>query len=70
MSDERRKRARQLMESRMGLADVFEDHVDAMLAFADEEVAKERSRCAKIARECIHADLVECIVEKIERGKT
>lgn len=45
MSDERRTRAEMI------LAAHYPHDVDAMLAFAAEEVAKERARCAKVCRD-------------------
>ena len=48
MSDERRKRAQELLELHTGFIEEFDSHIDAMLAFAAEEVAKERARCAKV----------------------
>lgn len=54
MTDERRKRAEELYERHTDkiLSRPFKDAaVDAMLAFAAEQVAKERARCAKVCRE-------------------
>ena len=60
MSDERRKRAAELIAacwcypdtSHKQMDSILACHaIDAMLAFAAEEVAKERARCAKVCRD-------------------